>query len=302
MHGGDAVLEVSDLEHRYGATVALDGVDLTVAAGECVALLGPNGAGKTTLVNAAVGLVAPQRGRVRVVGADPRSAVTRRHLGVVQQKAGFPRTSQVVELTRGAAVRHGAPASAAGPVLAEVGLTDLAKRRAHRLSGGQQQRLQLAIALVGDPAVLILDEPTVGLDAEARRAFWRLLAVRKARGTAVLMTTHLIEESATVADRVVVLDRGRVVARDTPDRLRTRLPDRRVTCRTTLDADGLARRDDVLGVERDGDLVHLATREPEALLRDLLADDPTLSGLRVEGASLEEAVVGLTATTREEAA
>lgn len=299
MHSDDAALEVTGLEHRYGPTVALAGVDLRVEPGECVALLGPNGAGKTTLVNAAVGLVAPQRGRVRVAGRDPRAAATRRHLGVVQQSAGFPRTLKVGEVTRGAAVRHGVPASAAGPVLAEVGLTDLTGRRCHRLSGGQQQRLQLAVALVGDPDLLILDEPTVGLDTAARRTFWDLLADRKDRGAAIVLTTHLIEESASVADRVVVIDRGRVVATDTPEELRTRLPDRRVTCRTRLSLADLRQRPDVIGAELDGELVHLTTRAPEALLRGLLADDPDLSDLRVEAASLEQAVVGLTTTETE---
>src|SRR5690606_22529665 len=121
------------------ATVALAGVDLQVAPGECVALLGPNGAGKTTLVNAAIGLQPVQGGRVRVAGGDPRQASTRRRLGVVQQSVGFPRTLRVGELVRGAAVRLGLPASAAGPVLAEVGLSELVERRAHKLSGGQQQ-------------------------------------------------------------------------------------------------------------------------------------------------------------------
>lgn len=302
MHDRTAALGVTDLQHRYGATVALAGVDLRVDPGECVALLGPNGAGKTTLVNAAVGLVAPQAGRVRVAGHDPRAAATRRHLGVVQQAAGFPRTLRVGEITRGAAVRHGVPTRAAGPVLHEVGLAELASRRCHRLSGGQQQRLQLALALVGDPDLLVLDEPTVGLDPAARRGFWALLEERKRRGTAILLTTHLIEESARVADRVVVLDRGRVVASDTPQRLRTRLPDRRVTCRTTLDRATLAARPDVLRVESEDDLVHLATRSPEALLRRLLADDPDLGDLRVEAASLEQAVVALTATTEAVAA
>ncbi len=302
MEDRDTALSVTGLAHRYGATVALEGVDLTVLPGECVALLGPNGAGKTTLVNAAIGLVAPQVGRVRVAGGDPRRGATRRSLGVVQQQVGFPRTLKVGELVRGAAVRHGAPASAAGPALAEVGLTDLAGRRTSRLSGGQQQRLQLAVALVADPRLLILDEPTVGLDSATRRDFWRLLAARRSRGTGILLTTHLIEESASVADRVVVLDRGRVVAVDTPDRLRRRLPDRRVSCRTVVPPDRLAASAHVLRVETDGDLVHLSTRSPEALLRELLDADPDLDGLRVEGASLEEAVVALTTATNVEVA
>jgi ABC-2 type transport system ATP-binding protein len=296
------VLEVAGVAHRYGATVALEEVDLTVAAGECVALLGPNGAGKTTLVNAVVSLLAPDEGRVRILGRDPREAAARRHLGVVQQSVGFPRTLRVGELVRGAAVRHGVPAGAAGAVLAETGLGELARRRTHHLSGGQQQRLQLAVATVGDPELLVLDEPTVGLDATARRDFWRLLAARKARGTGILLTTHLIEESAQVADRVVVLDRGRVVAVDTPERLRTRLPDRRVIFRTSLTLDRIAEHPEAVAVdERDGFAI-VSTRSPEALLRFLLDADPGLHDLRVEGASLEEAVVGLTSVTEQEVA
>ena len=197
------VVTIRGLDHRYGTTHALRGVDLTVAAGECVALLGPNGAGKTTLVGALTGMLAPTAGTVRIDGADPRQPATRRRLGVVHQHAGFPRTLKVRELVAGWAVRAGRPASDADAVLAEVGLLDLTKRRVTELSGGQQQRLQLAMALVVDPTLLVLDEPTVGLDIDARRRFWATLAARRDRGTAVLLTTHQIEEAAAVADRVV---------------------------------------------------------------------------------------------------
>jgi ABC-2 type transport system ATP-binding protein len=130
------VLEVHDVHYRYGTTVALDGVNLEVAPGRCVALLGPNGAGKTTLVGLATGLMTPRQGTVAVAGGDPRHAASRRHLGVVQQSVGFPRTLTVGELVRGAAVRTGLPANAAGPALAEVGISDLARRRAGRGGGG----------------------------------------------------------------------------------------------------------------------------------------------------------------------
>ncbi|HZG90563.1 MAG TPA: ATP-binding cassette domain-containing protein, partial [Pseudonocardia sp.] len=129
------VLDVRGVSHRYGPLAALDGVDLGVRAGECVALLGPNGAGKSTLVGLANGLLAVQRGQVRVCGADPRIAATRRHLGVMQQSMGFPRTLTVAELVRGAAARAGRPTAAAGPAMAEAGVTDLARRRAGKLSG-----------------------------------------------------------------------------------------------------------------------------------------------------------------------
>lgn len=287
----EKVLEVRGARHNYGATQALDGVDLDVGAGECVALLGPNGAGKTTLVNMVVGLLPAKD--VRVCGGDPRIASTRRKLGVVQQSLGFPNTLKVVELVTGAAVRAGVPRSAAGPVMAELDLTDLAGRRAGKLSGGQKQRLQLAMALVADPRLLVLDEPTAGLDMPARRRFWQLLAERRERGTGVLITTHLIEESSAVADRVVVLDRGRVVAGGTPDELVARLPDRTVIARTALPRDRLEAMPGVAWVRNDGEHVHLGTRTPEALLRVLLAEDPGLADLRVEGAGLEEAVAGL---------
>jgi ABC-2 type transport system ATP-binding protein len=287
----EKVLEVRGARHNYGATQALDGVDLDVGAGECVALLGPNGAGKTTLVNMVVGLLPAKD--VRVCGGDPRIASTRRKLGVVQQSLGFPNTLKVVELVTGAAVRAGVPRSAAGPVMAELDLTDLAGRRAGKLSGGQKQRLQLAMALVADPRLLVLDEPTAGLDMPARRRFWQLLAERRERGTGVLITTHLIEESSAVADRVVVLDRGRVVAGGTPDELVARLPDRTVIARTALRRDRLEAMPGVAWVRNDGERVRMGTRTPEALLRVLLAEDPGLADLRVEGAGLEEAVAGL---------
>ncbi|MEV6713409.1 ABC transporter ATP-binding protein [Lentzea sp. NPDC051208] len=289
----ETVLGVRGARHHYGAVQALDGVDLDVGAGQCVALLGPNGAGKTTLVNQVIGLLPAQAGSVRVCGGDPRVASTRRQLGVVHQSLGFPTTLKVSELVVGAAVRAGKPRAAAGPVMAELDLTELAGRRAAKLSGGQKQRLQLAMALVADPALLVLDEPTAGLDVPARRRFWQILAERRERGTGVLLTTHLIEESSAVADRVVVLDRGRVLAEGTPDELVARLPDRTVIARTALGLERLQALPGVVSLRNDGEHVRLGTRAPEALLRVLLAQDPGLTDLRVEGAGLEEAVAGL---------
>ena len=291
----ETVLGVRGARHHYGAVQALDGVDLDVGAGECVALLGPNGAGKTTLVNQVIGLLPAQAGSVRVCGGDPRVASTRRQLGVVHQSLGFPTTLKVSELVVGAAVRAGKPRAAAGPVMAELDLTELGGRRAAKLSGGQKQRLQLAMALVADPALLVLDEPTAGLDVPARRRFWQILAERRERGTGVLLTTHLIEESSAVADRVVVLDHGRVLAGGTPHELVARLPDRTVIARTALDLERLQALPGVVSLRADGEHVRLGTRAPEALLRVLLAQDPGLTDLRVEGAGLEEAVAGLIA-------
>ncbi|NYH78798.1 ABC-2 type transport system ATP-binding protein [Actinopolyspora biskrensis] len=288
------VLDARDVWFRYGSTDALRGVDLRVDAGECVALLGANGAGKTTLVNLATGLLSARHGALRTAGGDPRRAAVRRHLGVVQQSFGLPKALKVRELVTGAAVRCGRPAATAGPVLAELGLGELAGRGAAELSGGQQQRVRLAMALVNEPALLILDEPTAGLDVSARRHFRRVVERRRAEGTGVLVTTHLIEEAAAVADRIVVVDHGAVLADEPPGALANRLPDRTVTARTSLSRSGLNRLPGVISVEMRGTTVRLGTRAPEALLRELLDADPGVSDLRVEGAGLEESVVALT--------
>jgi ABC-2 type transport system ATP-binding protein len=296
--GTGPALRVTGVDHGYGAVPALRGVDLDVAPGECVALLGPNGAGKTTLIGLATGLLAVQAGRVAVVGGDPRRAATRRRLGVVQQQMGFPRTSTVAELVRGAAVRAGRPATAAIRALAEVGITALADRRSAALSGGQRQRVALAMALVGAPELLLLDEPTVGLDVAGRRAFWQTVSARRDAGAGVLLTTHVIEEAAAVADRVVVLHAGTVVATGSPSDLTALLPDRTVSARTSLAADVVETLPAAVTVVPDGNRLRVSSTAPEELLRHWLAADPWLADLRVEGASLEQALVTLTGIDR----
>ena len=287
------VLEVEGACYRYGARPALDEVDLTVPAGACVALLGANGAGKTTLVGLVTGLLAPRAGRVAVAGGDPRRAVTRRALGVVAQSAGFPRTARVGELLRSAATRAGAPRSAAGRALAAVGAADLTRRRAGALSGGQQRRVQLAMALVGEPAVLVLDEPTAGLDVVARREFWSLVADRRDAGAGVLLTTHLMEEAAAVADHVVVLDAGRVVAAGSPADLTAAIPLKTVSAVTALTADDLAHLPGAAAVRRERDRVVVSTSCAEEAVARWLAADPHLRDLRVEASTLEQAVASL---------
>ncbi len=288
------VLEVRGLVHRYGDLTALAGVDLTVKAGECVALLGPNGAGKTTLVRNVIGLIEGNSDLIEVAGGNPRSAETRRRLGVVQQAVGFPRSLTVGEIVGGAAARRGCPPEAAKQAIAEMGLTGLEKRRAAKLSGGQQQRLQLAMGLVADPVLLVLDEPTEGLDVEARRRFWNTIRRRLDNGAGVLITTHLVDEAAAVADRVVVVDRGRVVAEGTPDELRRTLPDRRIEVRTKVPVSVIRALDSVHSVElRDGRTVIAAT-DSEQVVSTLLDLDPEANDLTVATASLEEVLVALT--------
>jgi ABC-2 type transport system ATP-binding protein len=288
------VLEVRNLVHRYGDQTALGGVDLTVKAGECVALLGPNGAGKTTLVRNVIGLIEGNADVIEVAGGNPRSAETRRRLGVVQQAVGFPRSLTVGEIVGGAAVRRGLPPEAASRAIAEMGLAGLEKRRADKLSGGQQQRLQLAMGLVADPVLLVMDEPTEGLDVEARRRFWRTVRRRLDNGAGVLITTHLVDEAAAVADRVVVVDRGRVIAEGTPDELRRTLPDRRIEVQTKVPASVIRALDSVHSVDLHGGRTVIAATDSELVIRALLELDPEANDLTVSTASLEEVLIAMT--------
>lgn len=293
------LLAVHDLRHTYGDEVALAGVDLSVDAGEFVALLGPNGAGKTTLVRSVIGLIQPTSGSVRVAGGSPARAEVRRRLGVVQQDVGFPSTLTVREIVEGAAARAGAGKDRAKAAMTEMGLADLARRRASNLSGGQQQRLQLAMGLVADPALLVLDEPTVGLDAASRKAFWATLEERRNRGTGILLTTHIVEEAAALADRIVVLHKGRVVAEGTPSELQRTLPGRRVTARTSVPAEVLRAVDGVVSVTAGDGEVDIAATIAEPVVRTMLELDPTTSDLVVATAPLDDVLIALTNETKE---
>jgi ABC-2 type transport system ATP-binding protein len=207
---------------------------------------------------------------------------------------GFPRSLTVGEIVGGAAARRGCPPEAASRAIAEMGLTGLEKRRAAKLSGGQQQRLQLAMGLVADPVLLVLDEPTEGLDVEARRRFWNTIRRRLDDGAGVLITTHLVDEAASVADRVVVIDRGRIVAEGTPDELRRTLPDRRIEVRTKVPVSVIRALDAVEAAElRDGRTV-IATTDSEQVVRTLLELDPDANDMTVATATLEDVLVAIT--------
>jgi ABC-2 type transport system ATP-binding protein len=296
-------LEVNGLRHAYGDVEALAGVSLSVEEGEFVALLGPNGAGKTTLVRSIVGLVKPASGTVSVAGGDPAKAIVRQRLGVVQQDVGFPRTLTVAEVVEGAAARAGGDLEAARRAMDEMGLDRVRKRRASDLSGGQQQRLQLAMGLVGDPVLLVLDEPTVGLDVSARRAFWQTLSERRRRGTGILLTTHIVEEAeAAVADRVVVLDGGTVVAEGTPDELRRFLPGRRISAQTSVPVEAIRAVDEVVSAASTADKMVITAIHAEPVVRVLLELDRNLNDLEVATPSLDEVLAQLTSHSEKVAA
>ena len=214
------VIEARGLVKRYGGAVAVDGVDLVVAEGEIFGILGPNGAGKTTTLEMVEGLRAPDAGTIRVAGfdavADPASV--RRVIGVQLQTTALFDYLSAAELISLFGGLYGAPTppARADELLALVGLTEKRASRVDQLSGGQQQRLSIALALVNRPRVVFLDEPTTGLDPQARRALWATVRGVRDGGATVVLTTHYMEEAETLCDRIAIMDRGRVIALDTP--------------------------------------------------------------------------------------
>jgi ABC-2 type transport system ATP-binding protein len=213
-------IELRGLTKHYGALTAVDGLDLTIAAGETVALLGPNGAGKTTTIECCEGYRTPDAGTVRVLGRDPRRDARwlRPRVGLMLQEGGVYPMARPHEVLRLFAAFHADPLHP-DELLARVGLDDARSTRVRDLSGGQRQRLSLALALVGRPEVLFLDEPTAGLDPAARRRTWEHVRELEAEGVTIVLTTHLLDEAEELADRVAIIDGGRLIALGTPDEL-----------------------------------------------------------------------------------
>ena len=294
------VVEVTELRKRYGETVAVDGISLTVEAGEILGIVGPNGAGKTTTVEIMEGLRRPDSGRVRVLGLDPRrrGAELRQRIGVQLQQAALPDRLKVWEALDLYASLYRDPADWRR-LLEDWGLEAKGNAAFADLSGGQRQRLFIALSLVGRPEVVFLDELTTGLDPQARRATWELVKQVRAKGATVVLVTHFMEEAELLCDRVAIVDRGRVVALDTPGALVRGLgAGQRLRFRPLgpFDLDSLRRLPGVDQVERDGDQVVVAGDGSllATVAAALAAKAVPVADLRSEGANLEDAFLALT--------
>ncbi|MEH0971897.1 ABC transporter ATP-binding protein [Micromonospora sp. CPCC 205546] len=279
------------VSRRYGDVLALDRVDLEVSAGELVGLLGPNGAGKSTLLNLLVGLRRPTAGRVELFGGDPRDPASRRRIGVTPQETGLPGTLRVGEVVDFVAAHHPDPVPR-GELLDRFGLAELARRQTGGLSGGQRRRLAVALAFVGRPRLVLLDEPTTGLDVAARHTLWEAIRAFHDDGGTVLLSSHYLEEVEALARRVVVIGHGRVLADDTVDAIRGIVGVRRVS----LVADELPALPGVVRTERVDGRTHLLTTDADELVRALVTAGVPFADLEVRPTSLEEAFLSITAT------
>jgi ABC-2 type transport system ATP-binding protein len=288
-----AVASLEGVNKNYGEVRALRGVNFQVSAGEVVALVGPNGAGKTTAVKLLLGLMPPNTGRVRVFGGDPTNPENRMRTGAMLQVGRVPETLRVREHIDLFSTYYQNPMTAE-QVLVAAGLEKLRDRKFGELSGGQRQRVLFALAICGDPDLLFLDEPTVGLDVEARRLVWDEIRQLVSRGKTVLLTTHYLQEADALADRVAVINKGEIIAQGTPAEIKAQTSGKRIRCITTLDLGSLRQIAGVTEVKEDREAVEIHASEAEPVVRELLACDATLSGLEITSAGLEDAFLALT--------
>jgi len=290
------VASLEAVNKNYGSVRALRSVDFRVRAGEVVALLGPNGAGKTTAVKLLLGLLQPNSGRARVFGGDPTNPENRMRTGAMLQVGRVPETLRVREHIDLFSTYYEKPMASA-EVLAAAGLEKLRDRKFGDLSGGQRQRVLFALAICGDPDLLFLDEPTVGLDVEARRMLWDEIRKMVARGKTVLLTTHYLQEADALADRVAVINQGEIIAEGTPSDIKAKTVGKRIRCITSLSLNTLRQIPGVTEVKEDREAVEIHAVEAESIVRELLARDAKLCGLEITSAGLEEAFLALTHDT-----
>ncbi len=288
-----AVAQLDQVTKRYGSITALDGLSLALRPGEIVALLGPNGAGKSTAVRLLLGLSTPSSGHARIFSRDPREPQTRTRIGAMLQVGAMPKTLKVrehLDLFR-SYYPHPLPMAEIVQIAQLEGIED---RLFQALSGGQRQRLLFGLAICGDPEIVFLDEPTVGLDIEARHGLWAQIRSLAARGKTVLMTTHYLEEADALADRIIVINQGRVVSEGTPKEIKGRGARRKICCSTALSAAQIRTIPGVMRVEQNAGVTSVTAEHPEPVLRTMLAWDAGLSGLEVVSPGLEEAFLKLT--------
>ena len=287
-------IELKGLHKSFGDVRAVDGIDVSIGRGETVALLGPNGAGKSTTIDMLLGLLPPDDGTVSVFGKPPHDAVAAGAIGAMLQTGSLIRDLSVRELVTMVASLYSEPLGV-DEVLALTGLEATAGQRTQKLSGGQTQRVRFAVALVSNPELLVLDEPTVAMDVESRHAFWTSMREFASGGKTIVFATHYLEEADAYADRAVLMARGHVVADGPTTEIKAMVGTR--TIRATLPGaglDGLGALPGVSRVERRGESVVLSCTDSDAAIRAFLEHHPAARDIEISGAGLEQAFLLLT--------
>jgi ABC-2 type transport system ATP-binding protein len=285
--------ELRGAHKKYGKVQALDGFDLEVRSGEMLALLGPNGAGKSTAISLLLGLARPDQGAARLFGADPQDIATRRRIGIMMQEVALAPVLEVREHIAQTASYYPNPLPV-DDVIARLGLQSLARRRYAKLSGGQKRQVQFAMAICGRPELVFLDEPTVGLDIQAREALWRVVRELVADGVSIVLTTHYLEEAEALADRVAVMARGRIIAGGSVEEIRAHVSHKRVSFASALAESEIRAWPEVSALARESERWSITTTDAENVLRRLLAADQGVRDVEVRRAGLAEAFTELT--------
>jgi ABC-2 type transport system ATP-binding protein len=290
---GTVVASLQGVSKTYGTVHALKNVQLSIRAGELLALLGPNGAGKTTAVKLLLGLATPTAGQVSVFGGNPVQPEVRMRIGAMLQVAKVPETLKVREHLDLFSSYYLNP-TPMEEVVAAAGLEQIKDKKFGELSGGQRQRVLFALAICGNPDIVFLDEPTVGLDVEARRMLWEQIRKLVSRGKTILLTTHYLQEADALADRVVVINQGQVIAEGTPAEIKAQTSGKKIRCVSRLAIEVVRAFPGVLEVKADREAIEITAKSAENVVRELLLRDATLSGLEVTSAGLEDAFLALT--------
>jgi ABC-type multidrug transport system ATPase subunit/peptidoglycan/LPS O-acetylase OafA/YrhL len=290
---GNPVAQLRGITKKFGTVTALNAIDIEVRRGELLAVLGPNGAGKSTAISLWLGLIEPDAGTVTLLGGEPQDIARRRGLGVMMQDVELPKELKVRELVRLAASYYDDPMGV-DETLRRAGLEHLAHRAYGKLSGGQKRQAQFAVAICGRPRVLFLDEPTVGLDVQAREALWTSVRRMLADGCSVVLTTHYLEEAEALADRIAVVTKGRVIASGSVDDMRALVARRQISCESQISLAEVRAWPGVVDAQRTQERLQITATDAEDVVRRLLAADPTLARLDVRQAGLNEAFNELT--------
>jgi ABC-2 type transport system ATP-binding protein len=283
-------VELSDVSKQFGRTQALEKISLKVAQGEVVALLGPNGAGKTTAISLMLGLRQPNTGTVKIFGANPKESASRLRVGAMLQESELPGSLKAIEILELFARQYANPLKVSN-ALELAGLTSEANKLAQTLSGGQRKRLCFALAMIGNPDLLFLDEPTAALDVEARRTFWASVDTLIAQGKTIILTTHYLEEADALAKRIVVIAKGKIVADGTPAQIKAHSTGKLVKFQTTT---ALSPLENTKNWQVRGQQIQFMTNTPEAILQKLFANGVEIEHLEVQGVGLEEAFMDIT--------